>query len=188
MHAQLLAVRHRQKPTRRQASLLSPASLQGSGNLSSPPRQTRCLFLFPPLPTWFCTFSCPRQPVLCNSFLRKPHPIRSAVRKYLLLPDGAGEIREGWEGGGYLWGNKPFPTGVMGFISASTKERRLPFAMRRAVTFKNATVVLSLREVKFTIMLVFARWTAGLWGCCCTRWFMEPCRLMGETTRTSFAR
>lgn len=74
--------------------MLPPASLQGPGNLSSLPCQTRCPFLFPPLPTWLCTFSCPRQQVLCNSFLRKPHCIRSVVRKCLLLPDGAGEIRE----------------------------------------------------------------------------------------------
>lgn len=37
-------------------------------------------------------------------------------------------------------------------------------------------------------VFIFPRWTAGLWGCCCTPWSTGPCHSMGETTRTSFAR
>lgn len=128
------AVSHRQKPTRRQG-LLSPASLQGPGDLSSLPCQTRCLVLFPPLPTQLCTFSCPRRRVLCNGFLRKPHRIRSLVRKYLLLPGGAGEIREElsvWKQAISHWSN-----GICQY-----------FHGRLAPLLQGCTCVLSLREAK----------------------------------------
>lgn len=46
----------------------------------------------------------------------------------------------------------------------------------------------SAYDVVYDRLFVFTRWIAGLWGCCCIPWSTGPCHLMGETTRTSFAR
>lgn len=56
----------------------------------------------PTVPTWLCTSSCPRRWILCNHFLRQPHYIKLSVRKYLLLPDRAGQqlcVCVSWGGG-----------------------------------------------------------------------------------------
>lgn len=103
----------------RQGSL-SPASLQGPGDLSLP---------FPArLAAWFCSHHFPHSSAPSHVPDGESY-VTASLESHIALGRWSESTcfclaEQERSGRSYLWGNKPFPTGVMGFVSTSMEDLR----------------------------------------------------------------